>query len=525
MLESGDENPDARTQALAEGHAVGLPYFKLDEARLRYLGGATNHWGRFARPFPDSDFAAKPWLPGSGWPIGLRELGGYSAQAERVVGLTEHRWTTDWWDARDRFTPLPVDPARVVTRVVQIISQGPKSLGVRYHDELAAARTVTVYRHANVTSIDLDESGRSVREISVAVLSGPRFTVQARHFVLAAGGLENPRLLLASSSRFPQGVGNQNDLVGRYFLEHPRFVAGALLPSSPNLSVGFYEAHNVGSSRISAYLAAADDVQVREQILDVQARLAPAYTPEFAAALTSDEAAELRDLVGAVRDIELGPLAEHLPSVTADLVTANQYLVPGAPIPVPYPHVLAKLARSSAAERAALLPRLFGNIAAAGYQEATGKGPVKQLNVVTRIDPAPNRDSRVLLVEDRDELGMRRIALDWRLSDADRYSVRRSMEIFAAEFARAGLGRLRITFDDAGSDWPDDLAGGGHHIGTTRMSPDPKQGVVDTDCAVHGIGNLHVAGSSVFPTSGSATPTLMIIALALRLADRLRGLL
>ena len=62
-------------------------------------------------------------------------------------------------------------------------------------------------------------------------------------------------------------------------------------------------------------------------------------------------------------------------------------------------------------------------------------------------------------------------------------------------------------------------------MGTTRMSADPAQGVVDADCRVHGMANLYVAGSSVFPTCGSANPTLTIVALALRLAAHLKGTL
>ena len=95
------------------------------------------------------------------------------------------------------------------------------------------------------------------------------------------------------------------------------------------------------------------------------------------------------------------------------------------------------------------------------------------------------------------------------------------MEIVGAEFGRAGLGRVQILFEEEGSDWPADLAGGFHHMGTTRMSDDPKQGVVDRDCRVHGMSNLYVAGSSVFTTGGSSNPTMFIVALALRLADHL----
>jgi choline dehydrogenase-like flavoprotein len=113
------------------------------------------------------------------------------------------------------------------------------------------------------------------------------------------------------------------------------------------------------------------------------------------------------------------------------------------------------------------------------------------------------------------------VELDWQLSDADRSSVVRATELLGAELGRAELGRLRLTINEEDATWPTDLAGGWHHMGTTRMHDDPKHGVVDSDCRVHGMRNLFIAGSSVYTTAGSATPTLTIVALALRLADHL----
>jgi choline dehydrogenase-like flavoprotein len=527
VLESGGEDPqpEPATQALAEGESVGLPYFALEESRLRCLGGSTNHWGGLCRPFDEHDFAAKPGIPLSGWPIGLPDVAPYYDRAAEIVGITDDTWGTEAWAARDAFAPLPLggEDGVFVTRVVQVISSGERSMGARYRDTLASSRAVTLYLHANAESIELDEAGTTVTGVAVALLSGGRFTVAARQVVLAAGGLENPRLLLASTSRFPQGVGNQHDVVGRYFLEHPRFVAGALVTTSDHPPIRFYETHNVGDDRIAAYLAPADAVQAREGLCDVQIRLAAAYGKEFAASLDSAAAQELRDLVGDVKHADVGALGPHVAAVATDLLTFRRYLVGGGPVPVPHPDVVAEWLRSSVVEREALLPGLLGDVATVSFHEATGRGPVTHVDVVTRIDPVPNRDSRVTLSDERDALGMQRIRLDWRLSDQDRHSVARTMELLAAQVGQAGLGRIRITFDEEQQEWPADLAGGWHHMGTTRMSDDPRLGVVDRQCRVHGTTNLFVAGSSVFPTSGSGTPTMLIVALALRLADHMRS--
>jgi choline dehydrogenase-like flavoprotein len=150
---------------------------------------------------------------------------------------------------------------------------------------------------------------------------------------------------------------------------------------------------------------------------------------------------------------------------------------------------------------------------------------VKKFILYVRAEQAPHRDSRLTLSSDRDRLGNNRARLDWRLSAVDRSSMRRAAEILGQELDRAGLGRLRITLDEDGAPWPDSLKGGAHHMGTTRMHTDPAQGLVNADCRVHSVSNLFIAGNSVFPTSGSANPTLTLIALAVRLADHVKKLL
>ena len=168
------------------------------------------------------------------------------------------------------------------------------------------------------------------------------------------------------------------------------------------------------------------------------------------------------------------------------------------------------------------MPEFFGDIAVFGYGKVTGAAPVEAIEVSTRLDPAPNPDSRITLTPERDAFGMPRVQLDWKLSDVDRRSADRALEVLGTELGRAGVGRLQMRPlpDDS---WPADLEGGYHHMGTTRMSSDERTGVVDADCRVHGLENLYIAGSSVFTTGGSATPTLTLVALTLRLADHLRA--
>jgi choline dehydrogenase-like flavoprotein len=139
------------------------------------------------------------------------------------------------------------------------------------------------------------------------------------------------------------------------------------------------------------------------------------------------------------------------------------------------------------------------------------------------LEATPCRESRVTLGRRKDRFGMPRVNVHWRLNDADKRGYERLLEVMRNEFPRLGLGRLveHKQYDKDG--WPSGMMGGKHHMGTTRMHKDPRKGVVDADCRVHGMSNLHIAGSSVFPTGGYANPTLTLVALAMRLADRLKA--
>jgi choline dehydrogenase-like flavoprotein len=226
----------------------------------------------------------------------------------------------------------------------------------------------------------------------------------------------------------------------------------------------------------------------------------------------------MRELMG--RSEADPELLEDLGRVADDLTSWRRFLSFGGPLPVPLPDAAAAVIGADPEERASLIPEVFGDIATLAYGESFGGIPLSGVDITTRIEPVPNPDSRVRLGSARDALGIPRAELDWRLSRADRESVVRAVELLGAELGRADLGRLRLVLDpEAG--WPDDLAGGWHHMGTTRMHDDPLKGVVDRDCRVHGMRNLFVAGSSVFTTAGSGTPTLTIVALALRLAAHL----
>lgn len=520
VLESGGETPDPETQGLYIGSSSGQPYSDLTITRLRYFGGSTNHWGGSCRPFAEIDFEAPPGGHEPGWPIERADLAPFYDEAGAMCGLRSRISELDAAAAADPKVPLPLDDREFEARYNEIVDGGRRSFAKRYRDELADSTDVTVHLWANVVDIMVDSSGTVVEGARVATLTGVRYTVRSTVVVLAAGGIENPRLLLSSKGAGPEGLGNRHDLVGRFFMEHPRFVAAHIVPADPSRDVEWYTAHNVGNSRFRGYAALRAERLRDLELTDVQLRLSPRYSAAFAAAIDGRDALALERLAEWASGDGSTTLGADLLRITADLTTFGDWFVPGGPVPVPLPNVLGRLMTGTSTEREALIPGLAGDVAASMWANTVSAPPVELIDVVARIAQVPNAASRITLTDAVDQLGMARTELNWQLSEIDRLSVVRAVELFGAELAAIGEGRLQLVFDEQ-SDWPIDLAGGSHHMGTTRMSADPEDGVVDASCQVHGVKNLFVAGSSVFATAPGATPTLTIVALALRLADHL----
>jgi choline dehydrogenase-like flavoprotein len=466
VVEAGGDTPDADVQALYEGENVGIDY-PLAATRLRYFGGSSNHWGGYCRPLDPIDFEARDWVPYSGWPFGIEELEPYYTQACDIVEIAPGRFAdVDYWQAASGEAIPPFATGRMRPRFVHF--SPPTRFGQHYRAQLVQSDDIQVLLHANVVNIAARETGRAIGRLDIRTLNGRSHSVKARHYVVATGGLENARLLLLSNDVVSAGLGNQNDLVGRFFMEHPHLG-------------GFAEIVLADIGRLPRIY--------RERVrADGRAGNA-AFNPA---------AAFMRE--------------RRLLNATFMVGVAGEYRTAGQAAADPQRHALHTGMLQAAR------PFLTDS---AGTQEAAPDLLGAWLGVGCACEQVPNPASRVSLSGDRDVLGLNRIRLDWRLTEQDRRSVVEHMRSLALEFGARGIGRMHLNIEDDGR-WPEKVGGGSHHMGTTRMHDDPKQGVVDRNGLVHGIDNLFVAGSSVFPTSGAANPTLTIIALTMRLADHLR---
>ena len=482
LLESGGLEREEETHRLNEGETDGLPYSALEASRSRFLGGSTNCWGGWCRPFDAEDFGSRPWLPESGWPLRAEELSPFYDRATALLQLGSSDYDPALLGRIDgnHVRRLETDERVATTHVARF--SPPARFGSLYRDQLRDARNIRCVLHANAVEIETDAETSRARGVRAVTLEGRSLRVEARYVILAAGGIENARLMLLSTTTMPNGIGNAHDLVGRFFMEHPARYLGHLDSSEPQ-SLDLYDStfnyHNpafaVDGSPMVAFLALSNAVQEAEELLRHRVIVHTMYPGEDSGGMES-----LLRLTGRSRFVERS---------TEPLRDLGQ-VVRSAP----------RLAKAVAARRLGI--RRLG---------------IPQLMAI--VEPEPTPASRVTLGDGRDALGLPRARVTWRLTDRVDRTFDRIRSLLGAELQRIGIGTFegRPESDSATDLWC------WHHMGTTRMNDDPRRGVVDHEGRVHGIPNLYVSGSSVFPTAGCDMPTMTIVALAVRTAGSIRA--
>lgn len=457
LIESGGLAFDADTQSLYEMESIGYPQLEPTASRNRYFGGTTNSWTGRCIPLAPIDFEIRDWIPESGWPIQASDLDPYYEKAAPLFKLPKyHHIQSEFWHKRNAYQDehLFFDN-HLFSPVVALRSRKPINFRTTYLRELEQAHNIQIYTYTNVTGIEASDNLSQVTHVQLACLEGSQFTVQAKVFILACGGLENPRLLLLSNQQNSKGLGNQNDIVGRYYMDHPKVEQGMLLPYDPKFNTPLFFGQRIINGTVQFGLRLSDKVQRQEKLLNHYVLLQPQFTPY-----------------------------ESRESKRLSRTEKIQYFY-------------RKLIRS----------------------------PLKSNHLLVRnfLEQIPNPDSRVTLSDRTDRLGLNQLKLDWKINPQERENLYRFHRFFAHYLKLHQIGRLEHQFPNDEAAQPS-LFDAFHPMGTTRMSMNPKLGVVDRDCKVHGLNNLFIAGSSVFPTGGHANPTLTIVALALRLSDHIKNL-
>jgi choline dehydrogenase-like flavoprotein/predicted dehydrogenase len=519
VLESGGRQPDARVDILSEVENVGAHRVPTNETRARVFGGTSALWTGRCGILDPIDYLPRAWVPHSGWPIRAQDIERYYDRAGRLLGLGPalyqdpessqlHRRDTDRaWDGLNfrsvvwQFSQHAAAAAAPFENFATVAPASSGNLGVLQHagapkamhfgeamaSTLLSADNIQVLLNANAVSIEVNENSTAVRSVEIATLDGRRSTVATRCVVLACGAIDNARLLLCSRSVDPRGVGNTRGLVGRFLSDHPFW------------SIAQYHGHGSDAFRRRLGTLWHDRPGARH----VYAR-GLSLSPEI------QQREEL--LNAALHIVEFGSRRPAVAHAGAALKLARQ----------------GRFGRELGGEVVSALRHpldLASGVHARYRHREPARTHPERVVLGAVVEQVPDPDSRVTLSEKFDALGTPRAKVDWRISDREFSTARYMSRLLRSEFERQGYAAPEFAawLDDDTGAFRQEVHDMAHSMGTTRMSIDASTGVVDADCQVHGVSGLYVAGGSVFATSGHMNPTLMIVALSVRLADHLKS--
>jgi choline dehydrogenase-like flavoprotein len=482
--------------------------------RCRALGGSTHAWAGKSAAFDSIDFAKRSWVPYSGWPIERASLASYLDRAAHILNLGPNSYDDSLWELIGMAAPEPrIDVEGLRSFFWQFARSRIDHLDVmRFGREFVTfkAENVRVLLNATVTQIELAANAASFSGLEISTIEGVRSRVNAKLAVIAASGIENPRLLLASNAIQLSGIGNGNDMVGRFLMDHAgarvgRFDMAGLAPIVKRF--GFYGIRHGGRTHMYMHgLAPSPGLQEREQLLNS----AVYFMPERS----------LDDPWDALKRLLRRSSEKPVGDVLAVLSGAG-LLAKGA----------GMKALASSATPAVLKDFIVNtaicyspNLVAEEFQSRGLPHKLTGVWIDAIAEQRPDPNSRVTLADRTDRLGVPLAKANWRINDDERRTIVRIAHLTHDTFARVGITTPILEPWVVEERLEDgviiDMA---HTLGTTRMSKNPKSGVVDENCQVHGVRGLYIAGSSVFPTSGHANPTLMILTLAIRLADTIKS--
>jgi choline dehydrogenase-like flavoprotein len=470
LISSGTFLYDRKQQDLYSGKIVDdIPLVPLSASRLRMFGGTSNHWTGHCGPFDDIDFQSRDFIPDSGWPIDPAEFKKYYKDAQELLELGAYKYFHTPTEGPEIFPELGDFQSNYLI-------QNPFRFGPEWRDFFEKSESCYVLENANLTSVTMSDDGRSISTLGVRSIGGQTAKIDCDYVVLACGGIENARILLNSpvSARLP--------CLGHYYAFHPRVVGAQLHLAKPLTKNNVFQWHQVDGATKKQFIKYTSDFQITKEQPNYAMNLLNRYSkrsPEFLAAL------RLRNRV--LGDSFEGDVSDDLLSVVGNL----------------------------------------GGLISE-YTNHKSLGAIDTLDLMTYVDPTPTFGNKITLNKDKDEMGVNRCTALWRPSDDDiKYTYEFNIK-FAEMVGSSGLGRVKInpllTDRATFTKLVQDSSGGGHQMGTTRISNSLASGVVDKNLKVHDVKNLFCAGSSVFPTYSWVNPTMTIVALSVRLADHISTL-
>ncbi len=454
ILESGGMEPESRYLELNEGKNSGPKFLDLDSSRLRCFGGAGQLWAGHCAPFERDDFEKKSYLSYSGWPISFDDLEDYYKEASGMLGISHKKFYNDDLIGNTRkeksFKEINQNNSFITTQAIQYAGKY-RDFSRVYKKDFKESENTDIIFHSTVTNLNVINDGNTVSSVSVSDLDGHKATIEAKIIVLAAGALENPRILLVSNNYHKKGIGNSHKLVGTCFMSHPGISNTAQIYKTAFNECFINTKDPVNYRRV---FAVSNHGRIKSQILK-----------------------------------------SNLSFNDDDLLTKqfNEYR--------------------------------FFKLNNQPCEGENSKNVPSVWNLNCALEQPPRLANYMKLDSMKDALGMPKISMHWdNLSKIEKDTVLKTIKYFARTLGISGTGKIRLTKEFLNGevfDFDDSI---NHHIGTTRMSDNPKTGVVDKNCKVFGLSNLYIAGSSVFPTASNVGPTYTIIALSLKLGKYIKNI-
>ncbi|AFZ44029.1 GMC oxidoreductase [Halothece sp. PCC 7418] len=502
LLESGGKQLEIETQDLYKGEILDPNHGALHEQRQRQLGGTTNVWGGRCAPFDSLDFTARSYVPNSGWPLSKKDLDPYYKQAHNYCELGRYSEDIKTVFGADVPEMIPGWKTQEISTDQLWLFSPPTNFKNKYQTFLKQTHKVTTYLHANCLQIKTNQEGTHIDHLQCASLAKNYFIVRAETYILAMGCLEITRLLLLSN------IGNQNDLLGRFYMGHISGDVGnvTFTPRQGNVIWDYEKTRDGVYARRSIRIT--PETQQKYQLMNLRAILT---YPEISDPSHGNSILSAMYIIKTI--LLLRQTSRIYYSKNLDTSGFNQT------VNAHLKNVLGDLPNLGNFSYRWLTQRIFSS------RQLPSVVLESQSNTYTLhfdAEQSPNYCSRVMLGNEVDAFGLKRLRVDWRYTESDLQNVIQSYQVIANSLETAGVGKLEFNAVEMPDRIKENLGVGSHHIGTTRMSDSPQQGVVDKNCKVHGIDNLYLASSSVFPTSSYANPTLTILALTLRLAAHLK---
>lgn len=483
LLEAGGAALEPQSQALYEAEMAGIAHLGTTEGRFRVYGGSSTRWGGQLLPLAACDFEARSHVPHSGWPISSGDLTPYLQRCEELLGVNHNPYDA----ALLQQLPQPWPQVSEEALRLRFSKWAPfrsRNLAQTLGSRCQADPQTRIFLHATVTAVELHMDGRHVESLQVRTFSGDNFCFRGRQVVIAAGSIETTRLLLASRSVHSNGIANQTDQLGRWFHDHLSVKAATLQPHRRRDFLRRLAPWFLGDTRHTVKIESTETWQAQQGCLNVMGHLV-FQSPENSGFAWLRQQLLARQIGSASEEKLPAPALQDLPGEAFDLL----YL---------------------AWKRMARQRRWCPSNA--------------EITLSIDTEQQPNPESRIRLSANLDAMGMAKAIVQWQWGEPERRTFAAYRQLFNQQWQAWDGGQISWNESfEPDSGWEKGVKDIYHLMGGTRMTSDPHKGIVDPSLEVHGIDNLSIASLSVFPTGGSSNPTLTLMMLTLRLAERLRA--